>query len=202
MGGGDRGLTLTPRLLEQAGYHILDGDCVPCSAGEVCTCAGTSVSDGSGACVEPTFFDRRAAAPDYPSSHTFPGTYATRTLVVKAGYQAGDVSFSVAGGTISGSYNYCGGVLAPNGKVSSGNMFHHKKMAFHRAFAVKVATKRLPVFLFSGPLKGCKDHKTHHFEKGGTNQIRKTGKREVVLLQPSPETLYRVLALIKFTQGP
>ena len=58
-----------------------------------------------------------------------------------------------------------------------------------RAFAVKVATKRLPVFPFSGLLKGCEGHKTHRFENGGTNQIRKTGKREVVLL-PLPQTLY------------
>jgi hypothetical protein len=46
---------------------------------------------------------------------------------------------------------------------------------------------RFPV---SGLLKGCKGHKTHRFENGGTNQIRKTGKREVVLLQPLPQTLY------------
>jgi len=39
-----------------------------------------------------------------------------------------------------------------------------------RAFAVKVATKRLSVFPFSGLLKGCKGHKTHRFENGGTNQ--------------------------------
>ena len=59
-----------------------------------------------------------------------------------------------------------------------------------RAFAVKVEGKRLPVSLFSGLLKGCKGHKTHRFENGGTNQIRKTGKREVVFLQPLPQTLY------------
>ena len=59
-----------------------------------------------------------------------------------------------------------------------------------RAFAVKVAAKRLPVFPFSGLLKGCKGHETHRFENGGTNQIRKTGKREVVFLQPLPQTLY------------
>jgi hypothetical protein len=58
-----------------------------------------------------------------------------------------------------------------------------------RAFAVKVEGKRLPVFPFSGLLKGCKGHKTHRFENGGTDQIRKTGKREVVLLQPLPQTL-------------
>ena len=58
-----------------------------------------------------------------------------------------------------------------------------------RAFAVKVVPQRLPVFPFSGPLKGCKGHKTHRFENGGTNQIRKTGKREVVLGQPLLQTL-------------
>ena len=59
-----------------------------------------------------------------------------------------------------------------------------------RAFAVKVVPKRLPVFPFSGLLKDCKGHKTHRFETGGRNQIRKTGKREVVLGQPLPQTLY------------
>ena len=62
-------------------------------------------------------------------------------------------------------------------------------MTFCRAFAVKVATKT--IFPFSGLLKGCKGHKTHRFENGGTNQIRKTGKREVGLLQPLPQTLYQ-----------
>ena len=58
-----------------------------------------------------------------------------------------------------------------------------------RAFAVKVEGKRLPVSPFSRLLKGCKGHKTHRFENGGTNQIQKTGKREVVFLQPLPQTL-------------
>ena len=58
-----------------------------------------------------------------------------------------------------------------------------------RAFAVKVEGKRLPVFPFSGLLNGCKGHKTHRFENDGTNQIRKTGRREVVFLQPLPQTL-------------
>ena len=59
-----------------------------------------------------------------------------------------------------------------------------------RAFTVKVEGKRLPVSPFSGLLKGCKGHKTHRFENCGTNQIRKTGKREVDFLQPLPQTLY------------
>ena len=59
-----------------------------------------------------------------------------------------------------------------------------------RAIPVKVAAKPLPVFPFSGLLEGCKSHKTHRFENGGTNQIRKKGKREAVLLQPLPESLY------------
>ena len=61
-----------------------------------------------------------------------------------------------------------------------------------RAFAVKVATKRLPVSPFSRLLKGSKGHKTHRFENGGTDQILKTRKREDVLLQPLPQTLYDV----------
>ena len=52
------------------------------------------------------------------------------------------------------------------------------------AFAVKVDTKRLPVFLFSGLLNDCKGHKTHRFETGDTNQLRKTGNREVDVCQP------------------
>ena len=59
-----------------------------------------------------------------------------------------------------------------------------------RAFAVKIAAKRLLVYLLSGLLKDCKGHKTHRFENGGTNQLRKTGKREAVLCQPLPQTLY------------
>ena len=47
-------------------------------------------------------------------------------------------------------------------------------------------TSRLPI---SGLLKGCKVHKTHRFERGGTNQIRKMGKREVFVLQLLPQTL-------------
>ena len=65
------------------------------------------------------------------------------------------------------------------------------EISCRRAFAVKVVPKRLPVFPFSGLLKGCKGHKTHRFENDGTNQIRKTGKREVVLVQPLPQTLYQ-----------
>jgi hypothetical protein len=68
-----------------------------------------------------------------------------------------------------------------------------------RAFAVKVAAKRLPVFPSSGLLKGCKGHKMHRFENGGTYQIRKTGKREVVLLQPLPHTLYGLSPVLAAT---
>ena len=55
--------------------------------------------------------------------------------------------------------------------------------------AVKVDIKRLAVFIFSGLLKGCEGHKTHHFENRVTNQLRKTGKRKVVLCEPLPSTL-------------
>jgi hypothetical protein len=63
-------------------------------------------------------------------------------------------------------------------------------------FAVTVDAKGLPVFLFPGPLKGCKGHKTHRFENRGTNQLRKTGKQEVVLCQPLPQTLYTHVSLV------
>ena len=68
-----------------------------------------------------------------------------------------------------------------------------------RAFAVKVATKRLPVFPFPRLLEGCKGHQTHRFENGGTNQIRKMGKREVVFLQPLPQTLYPLYFLLYYS---
>ena len=59
-----------------------------------------------------------------------------------------------------------------------------------RAFAVKVAAKRLPVSPFSG------FDLYHHFRNDtfydlyNLSKVRKTGKREVVLLQPLPESLY------------
>ena len=66
-----------------------------------------------------------------------------------------------------------------------------------RACAVKVDTRRLPVFLFFGLLNGCKGHKTHRFENRGANQLRKTGNREVVLCQPLPQTLYKGTSLVR-----
>ena len=59
-----------------------------------------------------------------------------------------------------------------------------------RAFAVKVAARRLPVFPFSG------FDLYHHFRNDAIYdlynllKVLKTGKREVVLLQPLPQTLY------------
>ena len=56
-----------------------------------------------------------------------------------------------------------------------------------RAIPVKVAAKRLPVFPFSG------FDLYHHFRNDPVYdlykllKVRKTGKREVVLLQPLPE---------------
>jgi hypothetical protein len=58
-----------------------------------------------------------------------------------------------------------------------------------RAFAVKVAAKRLPVFPFSG------FDLFHHFRNDAFYdlynlfKVRKTGKREVVWLQTLPQTL-------------
>ena len=69
-----------------------------------------------------------------------------------------------------------------------------------RRAAAKGATKRLPVSPFSGLLKGCKGHKTHRFENGGTNQIRKSGKREVVVLHHLPQTLYEFPLDLLFLQ--
>ena len=77
--------------------------------------------------------------------------------------------------------------MAPQNEENETELFLRNKT--RRAIPVKVAAKRLHVFPFSGLLKGCNSHKTHRFENGGANQIRKTGKREVVLLQPLPQTL-------------
>ena len=59
-----------------------------------------------------------------------------------------------------------------------------------RAFAVKVDTERLPVFLFSG-VALYRDFRIDAFY-GLYNllKVQKTGKREVVLGQPLPQTLY------------
>ena len=59
-----------------------------------------------------------------------------------------------------------------------------------RAIAVKVAAKRLPV----SPISGFDLY--HHFRNDAFNdlynllKVRKTGKREVVLLQPLPQWLW------------
>jgi len=63
--------------------------------------------------------------------------------------------------------------------------------SIYRAFAVKVATNRLPVFPFSG------FDLYHHFRNDAFDdpytllKVRETEKREVVLLQPLPQTLYQ-----------
>ena len=59
----------------------------------------------------------------------------------------------------------------------------------HRAFAVKVDTKRPPVFLFSG-VDMYHDFRNDAFcDLYNLLNARKIGKREVVLCQPSPQTL-------------
>ena len=74
-------------------------------------------------------------------------------------------------------------------KDSLGTMVLRRRRST-RAFAVKVAPKRLPVFPFSG------FDLYHHFRNdafyGLYNllKVQKTGKREVVLGQPLPQTLY------------
>jgi hypothetical protein len=72
---------------------------------------------------------------------------------------------------------------------------------WRRAFAVKVATKRLPVSPFSG------FNLYHHFRNDAFYdlynllKVQKTGKREVVLLQPLPQTLYRGVVWITHFWG-
>ena len=62
-----------------------------------------------------------------------------------------------------------------------------------RALAVKVEGKRIPVSPFSG------FDLYHHFRNDAFHdlynllKVRKTGKQEVVFLQPLPQTLYLIL---------
>jgi len=73
-------------------------------------------------------------------------------------------------------------------------IFHFEDFGKCRAFAVKVDTKRLPVFLLSGV------DLYHHFRNDAFYdlynlvKVRKTGKREVVLCQPLPQTLQTATA--------
>ena len=58
-----------------------------------------------------------------------------------------------------------------------------------RAIPVKVAAKRLPVFLFSGFDLYQHVRNDAFYDLYNLLKVRKTGKREVVLLQPLPQTL-------------
>ena len=70
-----------------------------------------------------------------------------------------------------------------------------------RAIPVKVAAQRLPVFPFSG------FDLYHHFRNDAFYDIynllkvRKTGKQEVVFLQPLPQTLYTACSLLVILQN-
>ena len=59
-----------------------------------------------------------------------------------------------------------------------------------RAFAVKVATKRLPVLSFSGFDLYHHVRNDAFYDLYNLLKVRKTGKWEVFLLQPLPQTLY------------
>ena len=59
-----------------------------------------------------------------------------------------------------------------------------------RAFAVKVAAKRLPIFPFSGFDLYHHVRNDAFYDLYNLSKVRETGKREVVLLQPLPQTLY------------
>jgi len=68
-------------------------------------------------------------------------------------------------------------------------IFRYPGNVTRRAIPVKVAAKRLPVFTFSG------FDLYHHFRNDvfydlyNLLKVRKTGKREVVVVQPLPQTL-------------
>jgi hypothetical protein len=55
----------------------------------------------------------------YPSSYSYPGTYATRSLTPLPGYAAGSSTFTAIdiSNTISSDAKYAGGVLGPNGLI-------------------------------------------------------------------------------------
>jgi len=59
-----------------------------------------------------------------------------------------------------------------------------------RAFAVKVEGKRLPVSPFSGFELYHHSRNDAFYDLYNLLKVRKTGKREVVFLQPLPQTLY------------
>ena len=72
---------------------------------------------GSTHCTTARFFD--ASVVRYPSSYSYPGTYATRSLTPVQGYAAGTTMFStidISSHIISFS-KYAGGVLGPNGLI-------------------------------------------------------------------------------------
>jgi len=86
-------------------------------------------------------------------------------------------------------------------RVSARDPIHEQNIA-GRAFAVKLATKGFPVFLTSG------FDLYHHFRNDAfcdlynLLKVWKTGKREVVMLQPLPQTLYRSQYLGPSTRVP
>ena len=63
------------------------------------------------------FFD--ASVVRYPSSYSYPGTYATSCLTPVPGYAAGSSTFTAIDifNTISLDAKYAGGVLGPNGLI-------------------------------------------------------------------------------------
>ena len=63
-------------------------------------------------------------------------------------------------------------------------------MYFRRAFAVKVEGKRLPVSPFSGFDVYHRFRNDAFCDLYNLLEVRKTGKQEVVFLQPLPQTLY------------
>jgi hypothetical protein len=60
----------------------------------------------------------------------------------------------------------------------------------HSAFAEKVATKRLPIFPFSGFDVYHNFRNDAFYDLYNLVDVRKTGKQDVVLLQPLPHMLY------------
>ena len=105
------------------------GTCTACPAGKFkaqsgpaacsdCPSGTSSSSSGAvsaGTCFAAYFFD--ASVVRYPSSYSYPGAYATRSLTPVPGYAAGSCTFTAIDISISSFYKYRGGVLGPNGLI-------------------------------------------------------------------------------------
>jgi streptogramin lyase len=83
----------------------------------LCPCSDPSVEGREVPVKLPLFFN--ASVVRYPSSYSYPWTYATRSLTPVPGYAAGSSTFTTIdiSNTISSDRKYEGGVVGPNGLI-------------------------------------------------------------------------------------